>query len=252
MPVAFRFESPTDDFTGVLQGSPVGSGPIASQDAGSTNPYIYYRVGGGGVNGRFAAALRPQVLGGPDELARVNAALAAAYDQKYGAGAHAADQAAGRADRLTSLCVPLQHQNTRVAPEVAAMVYSVGPVLRGPAPGAPEDAPLISNGDAYRAIYTDALEASSGLDVARFRITMVSTGIYAGALRDVADKRRLFAESAGLILSAFERSGVPLPGMVLVNNGRVEGLPLIREGFTAAAQQNPACTMVTGGFDLAV
>lgn len=262
MTVAFRFESPTDDFVDVLGDSPVGSGPIASQNAGSSNPGLYYTVGGGGVNGLFARALRPTHPGGHDELARVNADLTARYDGRYGAGAWQADRFSGRTDRLTSVCVPLQHDNTRVHPAVAAMVYSVGPVIQGPPAGAPAGAPLIGNADVYRAIYADALAsiASSGLAVARFRVSMVSTGIYAQALQTLAEKQQLFAEAAGLIISAFAQADA-VPATVLINNGRTPvydpgaggmlQVPLIRDGFTAAAQRHGACATVPGGFDLA-
>jgi hypothetical protein len=58
MKFGILFESKnSNDCVGVMEESSLIRGPIASQNAGSTNQTIYYQVGGSGVNGFFATAL---------------------------------------------------------------------------------------------------------------------------------------------------------------------------------------------------
>ena len=55
--IAFRYEtSASGGYVPVLSDSSVVSGPIASQNAGSSFSTIYYQVGGDGVNGLFRGA----------------------------------------------------------------------------------------------------------------------------------------------------------------------------------------------------
>ncbi len=246
MLVKIRFESHDRDYVAVLSDTHVATtGKLASQDAGSSNPGIYYQVGGGGVNGLFADAL------GASETKIVNTALVAAYDAKYGAGSWPRDSGGGANSPLTSFFVPVDPANsTKVGSRVAGIVYSVGPVLGRQG---------ITDKAQYRSIYTDGFTAvadanAAGAGVTAVRITMLSTGIYA---QHVDDRTLLFDTSAALILDAVDAAAAAsaaadFPDTVLVNaridaNGKGKEV----DAFTNAARARGV--PVTGaGFDLTV
>src|SRR3954452_8028339 len=103
--------TPKDKWVGVLDDSALITGPIASQNAGSINVGMYYRVTGAGMNGLFAAPLRAS-----GQLDDVNAMLRRGYDACYGSGAWKQDSNGHppRADRLTTLFVELDPDGVHV------------------------------------------------------------------------------------------------------------------------------------------
>ena len=103
----------------MLANSSLIPGAVVSQNAGSTNPGIYYQVGGGGLNGIFERAL------GPQQVVSVNNQLQIAYDAKLGEGRWAKDSKEPPSHLpLTSLLVPVEAGNNCIG-----MMYSVGPML---------------------------------------------------------------------------------------------------------------------------
>ncbi|MBL8347607.1 MAG: hypothetical protein JNN03_19380 [Rubrivivax sp.] len=199
-------------------------GLVATQNAGSSNPGIYYQVGGAGRNGDFAEGL------GTGATDTVNRALAAAYDARYGKGSWQADQSTAREDRLTSFYIPIPRplparpavggKPPPVGDRIAGMVYSVGPVIhRG----------KIGDRDQYRQIYVDALLAVAAVNaqaaagaarIEGLRLTMLSTGLYSAGLPP-ADAAKLASDAADLILEALEQAaktdGAHVPGTILIN-----------------------------------
>jgi hypothetical protein len=126
------------------------------------------------VNGFFAAALGDGEKS--ESETRANDALRVAYDAKFGDGAWQRDQKAANPP-LTSFFVPVDAARcAHAGDQIVGMVYSVGPKLRSAG---------ITDEHEYRSIYTDAFAAvvnanAGGNQIAAVRITMVSTGLYAG------------------------------------------------------------------------
>ncbi|AMA10690.1 hypothetical protein [Picosynechococcus sp. PCC 73109] len=167
--ISFFFESNAEGgYINALSESTLVSGPIVSQNAGSTNYGIYYQVGGGGLNGAFAKGLRSQI-------STVNEELRLAYDAKFGDGCWAKHSNNPPSPPvLTSLLVSVQ-PSEEVKKECIGMMYSVGPRLTA--------AGLTSNEYAcYTQIYRDAMNEITQSDkkISGFRITMLSSGIYRG------------------------------------------------------------------------
>ncbi len=245
MIVEIRFESDRGGYVPVLSDSQVvPTGKLASQNAGSTNPGIYYQVGGGGVNGLFASAL------GAGATEVVNAALVAAYDERFGASAWQRDASGRGGSPLTSFFVPVDPAHCAAAgSRIAAVLYSVGPQL-GPQG--------ITDEVRYRDIYEDAFTAvaranATGAGVAAARITMLSTGIYATR---VEDPDLLFDTSAALIVDAIEvaaaKAGADFPSTVLVNASiDPSGGGKEVDSFTNAARAR-GLQVTSAGFDLDV
>jgi hypothetical protein len=237
-----RFESKTGGYVPVLSNSTVATGKLVSQNAGSSNPGIYYQVGGGGLNGRFRDAL------GPEQTDRVNQALRAAYDGRFGAGAWMDQNQKGANAPLTSFLVPVDA--ARPGDQIVGMIYSVGPQLTKGA---------ITDKSQYRAIYTDAFAAvvsanARGERIAAVRITMLSTGIYAGAL---SNPSALYDTSASCILDGIEQAAAAaaaahFPQTVLVNSAtEPDGSSKEVDSFTRAAK-NRGLAVDAGGFDFTV
>lgn len=243
--IAFRYETAASGgYVPILGDSAVVSGPIASQDAGSSySGRDYYQVGGGTLNGMFAAA-----LGTAGQLGTVNTALQAAYDARFGAGAWDHDKTAkaapGGDPPLTSFLVPLTPGVAPIGSSVVGLMYSVGPQLGSGATLDPT---------AYAQIYTDAMS-----EVARFRaaghaldglrLTMLSAGAYAPGGVDLPT---FYAQVAGLILDGIVAGAKADPSLadltLLVNandNSRKE-----RMAFDAAAVER-GITPNTAGFDV--
>ena len=228
-------------YMNVLADSPVATGLVATQNAGSSNPGLYYRVGGGGRNGDFEAGF------GPALCQSINAALVTLYDQRFGQGSWEADKDSARQDRLTSFYVPvprplpLPRPGPPVVPigdRIAAMVYSVGPVI---------DGGVIADRDQYRGIYAAALDSVAAANrdavpaqrIDALRLTMLSTGIYSQGL-SAAQAAALARDAATLILEAIAvaASGphaADMPAMILINTAK----PVSKEidAFTHAANE---------------
>jgi hypothetical protein len=252
MKIDIRFESDHDNphkdrnYVGVLADSALTSGLIASQNAGSTLHGIYYKVGGGGANGLFEAALGSLVTA-------VNRSLATAYDERYGNGAWDADAKQARTDRLTSFYIPIPRPrpaDATVGERVAGMLYSVGPQLQG----------KIVDRDAYRSLYLDALDKVAAVNrgaterIAALRITMLSTGIFGGT-SDPAEMTALARDAAALILDALEAAmkgphAADLPGTILVNAPENKASKE-RDAFSNAAAARSLATTAEG-FSLTV
>lgn len=224
------FESdPKSHYINVLAESTVLlQGLVATQNAGSSNPGIYYRVGGGGRNGDFADGL------GHSATDTVNQALAAAYDARFGAGSWQADQNTARQGRLTSFYIPIPRplpardatdpKAPPVGDLIAGMVYSVGPVITGG---------KIADRDQYRGIYADALSSVAAVNaqattpaerIEGLRLTMLSTGIYSAGL-SAAAAAALARDAASLILDALVQAaassqGAHMPGTILINTAK--------------------------------
>ena len=161
--ISFFFESnDKGGYVDVLANSKLVLGNIVSQNAGSTNPGIYYQVGGGGLNGAFASALGTQATD-------VNRALQAAYDTKFGTGSWSRDSGNPPSPLpLTSLLVPVT-ASAHVGNYCVGMMYSVGPMLTS-AGLTPTESAL------YTKIYADAATeiAQSATTIDGFRITHYS------------------------------------------------------------------------------
>ena len=188
--IAFRFESShSGGYVPVLGDSAIVRGDLASQDAGSSNYTIYYQVGGGGLNLVFEKALR-----GAGQLASVNTRLVAMYDAKYGDGAWTRDRDASIAappvsPPLTSFLVPVTPGAAPIGSSMQGVMYSVGPIL---------DEAGITDLAGYAQIYTDAMNEvarvrNEGTPIAGLRVTMLSTGLYAGR---VDDEDKLLTDAA--------------------------------------------------------
>lgn len=224
--IDFIFESSSSGgYVNVMGDSDLVKGPIATQDAGSTNYGIYYLVGGGGLNGVFAADMGIHT-------ATVNEALKAAYDVRFGAGQWAKDSAKIPSPApLTSFLIPLTSEFV-TAGRASAMVYSVGPQLDITGINA-KVVPI------YTQIYADAMEAlaASETKYAGFRITLLSSGIYRGGAPIAA-----FAEqAASCIIDAVQAavSAEPdaLSGLsILINTDRTGSYSKEFDGFCAAAK----------------
>ena len=256
----FRFESNASDggYVGVMRNSPVFKGPIASQNAGSSDPGLYYIVDGGGLNQQFHDAF------GATQRAQVKRCLEQAYDKRFGADAWANDGKTARGDRLTSLYVPIPMplpHDAKIGTDVQAMVYSVGPHLHG----------SIVDRDTFRQVYVDALEvlaqaqrdAGAGTAPMALRLTLLSTGIYGGVSADTAEERArlqtdLCRDVAALVLEAVSAAAggayaANLPTTLLINADQSAGTGTGKEfdAFkNAAAARGIPCT--TAGFDLDV
>ncbi|MGE3289366.1 MAG: hypothetical protein AB7I38_15645 [Dehalococcoidia bacterium] len=185
----------TGDWVGVVEDSPVSSGGLASQNAGSNLSGLYYRFGGAPINGAFKTA-----LDAAGQSRQASADLAKAYDAHFGAGAFAADTKTLPQDRLTSLLVPLTPGVHPIRRSVHAVLYSVGPRLRG---NGVEDEP------GYRQIYADGFAAIAGRNSGRnasienLRLALPSTGVFAGT-SDPQELDALRAQAAGLSHSRHE------------------------------------------------
>ncbi|MEL7206883.1 MAG: hypothetical protein AAGK32_01380 [Actinomycetota bacterium] len=232
-----RFEStPSGGYVPVLANSALVDGAVASQTAGSTNPGLYYQVGGQGLNGAFAAALADA-----GQLEAANAELVRAYDAIYGGGAWRLDGSgpSPRRDRLTTVLVNLRPDGRAIGDQVRVLAYSVGPVL---------DRRGIVDHRQYQDIYHDALSrlAAERTSPARLvdaiRLTMLSCGIYGGL---VDDRTALYRAAAHNIIVAAARALADHPrldGLTLLVNandqdrdGRAQPTPTERSAFTAAA-----------------
>jgi hypothetical protein len=221
--IHFFFESNENGgYIDVLANSSFIPGSVVSQNAGSTNPGIYYQVGGGGLNGVFERAL------GPQQVVSVNNQLQIAYDAKFGEGKWAKDSKEPPSPfPLTSLLVPVEVGNNCIG-----MMYSVGPMLARDGLTAP------SEKSRYTQIYVDAMNEISQRDsnVNAFRITMLSSGIYRGdaPLADFADA------AAGCIIDAVCTSVIAQPLAlsqlgILINTDHNAPFPAELRGFKNAA-----------------
>jgi hypothetical protein len=251
MPFNVQLESDSKShYVNVLADSVLVKGPVATQNAGSSNRGIYYQVGGGGRNGDFADGFGPRLC----DL--MNQALVSAYDERFGAGSWQADNAAARGDRLTSFYVPIPRPLPvpRPAPpippvgdRIAGMVYSVGPIIHQG---------VIGDRDQYRQIYVDALDsvaaanraAASNGRIEALRITMLSTGIYSAGL-PAAQATALARDAATLILDALAAAAAgpavaDLPATILINTAT----PVSKEidAFTYAAGQRKLAVTAAG------
>jgi hypothetical protein len=231
-------------WVGVLEDSQLVSGKIASQNAGSISPSMYYRVTGGGMNALFADPLMAS-----GQLDDVNAELRRRYDACYGSGSWAKDAKGHppRSDRLTTLLVELTGDGVHVGRDIAAMAYSVGPIL-GRA-GIVDDA-------GYQQIYFDAMQAIDAWNqttsdpIVGLRTTMVSCGIYATT---VDDKDALFNGAAANIVTGIARAVSAYPALdgfsILVNTNDKASPPRERPAFTAAAKAL-GITVTADGFSV--
>jgi len=237
--VRFLYEcTSTGGWVPALSDSPLAPGSsVATQDAGSTLPGIYYKVGGGTLNKVFADALTQSA-----QLTTVNDKIAVAYDAKYGAGSYKTDsgKSSPRQDRLTSFVIPLA-QESPVGDNVYAMVYSVGPQLTSLG---------IVDRDGYKQIYLDALAGISKWNqdhpkakIENFRVTMLSTGAFGSPA--------FMSDSAGLIVQAVKeaaKADASLTGItILVNSNYPSALEPAAFGAAATAAGIKA---TTAGFDL--
>lgn len=221
----------------VLANSAVCRGTLVSQNAGALQAPIYYQVGGGTLNQAFRDALATAGV-----LSGVNTDLATAYDAKYGAGAFAADSAHPPSPpRLTSLLVAVDNSNPPIGSDVVGMVYSVGPVLSSAG---------ITDPAGYTAIYADAFAAidawntdTTKTPIAAFRVTLLSTGAYAGGAAGPA----LDATAAGLVLDAAVAAFAAHPSLA---NLTLVCDPSHAAAFTTAAAAH-GVTATAAGFDLA-
>lgn len=246
--VAFRFEtSSSGGYVPILGDSHVVSGDIASQNAGSSNAGIYYQVGGGGLNGRFDSALTAS-----GDLANANAALVTAYDASgLGSGSWSADNSnPPDPPPLTSFLIPVTSGAGPIGSHVVGMMYSVGPVL-GKAG--------ITDPAQYAQIYTDAMHRvksyrDAGHSLDGLRITMLSTGIYAGR---VTDRKKLFVDSAEAIIQGVMNAVSADPSLadltILINADDHPRTPPPKEryGFDTAAT-NRGLTPTHAGFDVPI
>lgn len=218
----------------MLANSSLIPGAVVSQNAGSTNPGIYYQVGGGGLNGIFERAL------GPQQVVSVNNQLQIAYDAKFGEGRWAKDSKEPPSHLpLTSLHVPVEAGNNCIG-----MMYSVGPMLTRHGLTAP------SEKSRYTQIYADAINeiANTDSNINAFRITMLSSGIYRGdaPLADFADA------AAGCIIDAVCTSVIAQPLAlsqfgILINTDHNAPFPTELRGFKNAATARDA-VITSNGF----
>ncbi len=238
----FLFEtSATGGWVDVVANPTVAPGYVATQNAGSAKPRLYYEIGGLGVNGTFSTQLTAA-----GQLASAQAAITTAYDAEYGAGSFAADGAANptRQDRLTSFLIPLSPA-APVEDRIVAMVYSAAPELGG----------TIVDTAAYQQIYADALDAIAAWNtkhptIENFRVVMLGTGINAGTPSPALNQ-----QAAGLIVDAVIAALKAKPSLqtlnILVNtNDTVGGGATERDAFTAAAKAK-GVTPTRAGFDIA-
>jgi len=246
--IQFVFESTSSHgWVGPLHNSHRVNGAIATQNAGSiSNKSLYYQVGGKGMNGRFATE-----LGRANQLDDANGMLIDAYNGLYPkaddgslAWDHDSSQSPPRSDRLTSFIVGLIPDGRYVGGDIAAMAYSVGPVL-GPA-GIVDD-------QQYQSIYFDAVcgidawnddakSDSSIRTISGLRIVMLSCGIYA---QSVTDRTKLYEDSARNIILGAAKALKAYPSLdgltILINTndatsmGGKPHVPKERPAFTSAA-----------------
>jgi len=242
--IRFRFESNSSgDYVGILSDSSLISGNLVSQNAGSSNPGIYYQVGGGGLNHVFDS-----VLNKAGRLSQANASLIKKYDAKYGDGAYQTDAMSGREDRLTSLLIVLTPGASGIGSRAVGMMYSVGPVLGRAG---------ITNRAQYAQIYTDAItqisaaNANDNASIEGMRITMLSTGIYA---QSVDDPQKLITDSAQLIVEGVA-NGVAAnpshgPTTILINASRDHGNKEHTAFAAVSSTDTYSISQVQGGFDV--
>ena len=226
-------------------------GNIATQNAGSAKPTLYYQVGGATLNLAFATQ-----LAAAGQLDRINATdLPNAYNDVYGKGEWEKDHVGSptRQDRLTSVLVPLGDGDP-VGDRVIAMIYSAAPELT--ANGLSDAAAAVQ----YRSLYAAALGRIAAWNSARakapivgLRITMLSTGTNAGAAKGPA----LNATAAGLIVEtviACVKAKPALAGLtILVNNSdALGGAERLAFDTVAKARKatNPAVVLAREGFDV--
>lgn len=238
----FLFEtSATGGWVDVVANPTVAAGYVATQNAGSAKPGLFYEIGGLGVNGIFTTQLTAA-----GQLASAQAAITTAYDAEFGTGSFAADGAANptRQDRLTSFLIPLSPA-APVEDRIVAMVYSAAPELSG----------TIVDTGAYQQIYADALDAIAAWNakhptIENFRVVMLGTGINAGTPSPALNQ-----QAAGLIVDAVIAALKAKPSLqtlnILVNtNDTVGGGATERDAFTAAAKAK-GVTPTRAGFDIA-
>jgi hypothetical protein len=227
------------------------SGNIATQNAGSAKPTLYYQLGGATLNLAFATQ-----LGAAGQLDGINTVdLPKAYNAVYGAGEWEKDNVAvpTRQDRLTSVLVPLGDGDP-VGDRVVAMIYSAAPELT--ATGLSDPAAAAQ----YRSLYATALghiatwnTAHPKAPIVGLRVTMLSTGTNAGSARGPA----LNATAAGLIVDTAigcVRASPALAGLtILVNNSDALG-GAERLAFDLAAKAhkatNAGVVLAREGFDV--
>lgn len=228
----------------VVADSPVASGGLATQNAGSTLHSIYYQFGGDPINGLFATQ-----LAAAGQLGSANKTLVKAYDAHYKAvGAWTADSTpkSPRQDRLTSFLVPIPPDTPPIGKSVLAVLYSVGPQL---------GAKGIEDEPAYQQIYADAFAAIADWNqrwsrqIENFRVTMLSTGIFGGT----SDRTLLRAQAARLIVDAAVAAVNAAPQWlgtltVLVNTNDAAG-GVERIAFDSAAAGRKLVT-TPQGFDV--
>ena len=256
MDIRIRFESAQGTWVPVLSNSTIATGNLVSQNAGSSYPGLYYKVGGGTLNGFFATAIGNTRETGC-QLDQANMALEAAYDHKFGAGAYDRDSNNIPADPpLTSFYIPINAAKCFDAgTQVVGMLYSVGPILKEDDRG---NYVGITDEPQYRRIYTDGFTAivdanAGGAQIKAARISTISTGAFAGN-PTAAQRTALLHTSARLILDGIVEAAVAaaeanFPGTVLVNVKGSEDAAV--DAFTHAAQCRDL-PVSSAGFDLTV
>ena len=182
-----RFESSAKKgWVGVVGRSIVGAGNIVTQNAGSNDVGIYYQVDGGGLNGTFKAELDAD----PSQLDDVNGALIDAYDDLYGDDSYTMDSVTTPQDKTKPAVVPLKSGQGRVAENVVAMLYSIGPKL--PSDGLKQQSVRSTYKDAYVQGFIAVLDWNAKQQSDKradfIRLTFLSCGIYASKLEDAAKK----------------------------------------------------------------
>jgi|GEM_PF-2866999 len=218
-------------WVGVLKNSPLKQstsnakviGPIATQNAGSSDSALYYQTGGSGLNLAFDLALTKS-----GEQINVNKALKSQYNKKYN-NSWATDAKSARQDRLTSFLIPLDPTAQKGGDDVYCMVYSVGPKLSN---GITDEA-------AYQQIYSDAFTELAAHNrafppIENFRLTLVSTLLYAGQ----SDLATLSSHAARLVIQAAKAAATTDSSLanltLLVNSNETTG-GVARVAFDSAA-----------------
>lgn len=143
-----------------------------SQNSGSSNPGIFYQVGGGGVNGAFGFGFRQKGI-----LTEVNDRLLIKLKELQD------DENVILTDPLPSIIVPLNDLDQE---SVEGMLYSVGPVLSSEREFKLEHMKMIKN--IYKDAISDILEfngnETTDMKYECLRVSFVSSGIYGPCVDD--------------------------------------------------------------------
>jgi hypothetical protein len=182
--INYEFESQDGGFYPVTKKPTIVTGITATQNAGSINPGIYYKISGGGINGAFCKQYK-----------KCSNKLLEDLNKKIEDDAPEKDNF-----NYQNILVPIPENDCDLA---EYMMYSVGPVMSGETTFTEKNKEIIKN------IYRDAMDiiikhnnTLSEKHITCFRVTFLSTGVYGPNIDNIDDKKSFMKEIIELSINS--------------------------------------------------